>query len=225
MTLTEDTAFALAEELSTIPECARSDAAIRALGKDLLRLCKSEEEAVWLVQEARDTWKDWQGTYGLIQSLKSYRPASEAQLQRTPPICSLCTDKGYRGEPGHYVWCNCLVGRTIRANDRLRGDPDVVEQLNEPEPEARKAPEPEKTPQGRIALVARQRGMPGPHTSRPMDERPKTEDDLELDFQRRQARTADSIAASEAILDDPDTSKEQKEIARMNLRVLRGATA
>jgi hypothetical protein len=211
--LTKARAAELAEELTTIPECPRSDSVIEALTKDLLRICKNEEEAAWLVEEARDTWEKWRGTAGLISLLAQRREQAVESVGR----CDICTGMHVVKRNGTYFWCTCKGAVEDQRRRRERGEEDLVAELN------RDASDP--TPIPEIHQAMQKLAMPGPHKPRPMDEKPKTEEELDLDFDRRQARAAATIDLSEAILADPSTSKEQKEIARMNLRLLRGECA
>jgi hypothetical protein len=132
--VSELVAFRLACELTTIPDCPRSDVIIEKLSRDLIRLCSDNAEAEHIVIEACDRWDRWRGTYGLIELLEAARrpellPANQAigYGPRPEPACQRCLDFGYRtSEDGRTAqWCTCAAG-----NETVARYPGLVSSLN-----------------------------------------------------------------------------------------------
>ena len=130
--LNPEKAYAFAQQLTTIEDCPRLDQAIEALAKDLTEICRSREEAEWLVHKARFTWKKWQGTVGLIELLEAHRrpsapwPPPAPTLGPKPAVeCSECEDFGTVYRDGLHAWCTCQQAETLRSED-----PGLVEALN-----------------------------------------------------------------------------------------------
>jgi len=189
-------AYSLSWRLTTIEGCSRHEEAIKAIAEDLLELCKSEEEALALVREARHTWKKWQGTAGLIDLLTAMR------RQGTPPVlpperrtldmgpkpaieCTVCNDMGWvLHEGGGAIWCTCAQAFSLR-----KESPDLLRSFSR--------------------QLAR--------SSRPLD-RPLTEVELQKRFVTDQQLTEAAIAEARAILANPDSTRERREIARVTLR-------
>ena len=74
-------AYLVAEDLVTIPRFPRSDSAINAMARDLIRLCSSNDEAAELVRCARQQWLSWRGTAGLIEILNFMREAEKEKAR------------------------------------------------------------------------------------------------------------------------------------------------
>lgn len=137
-------AYQLAGALTTIPECPRSEDAVKALSEQILELCAKPDQAEWLVHEAMTTWPKWQGVYGLTQAYNNqFRPRPERQaydLGAKPAIkCAQCGDLGFhRDQANRFVWCHCPQAQQI-AKDL----PDYLELLNRrpKEPGTRVRPE------------------------------------------------------------------------------------
>lgn len=106
----------------------QSDAAINATAQDLVRWCAGafidgamwtpENQAEWLVMEARENWETWQGTYGLRKLFRSKfvpeLPPSNAAVDYgpKPPIeCAKCNDTGFIGKQ----FCDCSMGQQVKS--------------------------------------------------------------------------------------------------------------
>lgn len=191
----------LAEKLSTIPACPRTQGAVEALGEDLAELCDSWEEAEWLVTQARSQWDEWKGRRGLLHLLDDRRrpqlpPANQAQdLGPKPEIsCRLCEDWGHLeitdGITGakRQDWCKCPIGQHLKLTF-----PGFMKMLNK----------------GAVRLL----------NPRPDRGARITETDLEINFQGRQNGIENLIAQERAVLES-DSSNDRKEIARQTLKQL-----
>src|SRR5215831_1108344 len=197
MALDPNEAFELAIQLTTIPDCPRTEMAVDALGMDLIKLCRNSEEAQWVVQEARWNWEKWKGTAGLRALLQEKHEPACLPLERQvidlgpKPVvtCAVCHDFGwfYGGASGHQ-FCVCAAGRQAQAEM-----PDMIDKLNAKHFRS-------------IQKITR------------AERKPVTEEDLERAFQARQDRSEEMIAAARATLADPEASKNRKEIAREILR-------
>jgi len=183
--------FSLAEELTTIPDCPRSEAAVKAVAKDLFRYCQSNDEAIDLVRKAREDWASWKGTAGLIEILQSMRrgPESVPLERRTidlgpkPAVnCAACQDWGYIFRDGRNQYCACAMGVQMEADGLL--DSLKMRKMN----------------------MRSLQSVPAP--------RPVTEADLEAAFKQRQKDNESMIARMKAVIEDPAASKEEKEMAR-----------
>jgi hypothetical protein len=185
----------LAERLSTVPDCPRSEGAIEALAEDLIELCDDEGEATQLVARAR-RWEKWRGTRGLIDLLETMRPALPAGNQaidygpKPVPDCAACQDWGHFTRNGRDEWCTCTAAEELRL-----AHPDWIDQMNRT---------------GAATLL---------HNPVPIDrKKPLTEEDLEQACEQRRNRTDELIQNARATLDDPHASKDRKEMAREILR-------
>lgn len=190
----------MAEELTTIPDCPRSEAALDAIAKDLFRLCKNDDEAQELVATARDQWISWRGTIGLIEILQGMRrgPESVPLERRTIDLgpkphvnCAACQDWGYIWRAGRNEYCTCAEG--VRMQTEAAGLLETFNRKNI------------KGPQALQAAVVR---------------RPVSESDLEQAFLESKKHKDATIARQKAVLEDEAASKEEKEIARETLRLL-----
>jgi len=135
--LSFDLAISLARSLTTIKGCSRFEDAINATAHDLVRWCKGavigrqiwspEDQALWLVTEARETWSEWTCTADLRTLFrKKFEPQQLAPERKVfdpgvkPPIdCHRCEDVGT--VDGQY--CHCVMGREMKA---LWGDKLLV---------------------------------------------------------------------------------------------------
>lgn len=196
MSVEKQLAHKLAGQLTTIPDCPRTDIAIESLAGDLAEICRENTEAIWLVHEARQRWRRWRGTAGLIKLLERHRGTDVLLSERQPfpdmgpkpkVDCNVCEDFGHVYRNKRYEYCTCAAGAKLRTTM-----PDFVEKLNrkgvrklEPIPITRK----------RI-----------------------TEADLERAFRERQDRTEQMIAEARATLQNPEAPKDRKEMAREILR-------
>lgn len=194
-------AYNLAEQLTTIPDCPRSEASTKTLAMDLIRLCRDDREAHNLVNAMRDEWITWKGTAGLIEVLQGLRRGPGAvplerrvvDLGPKPVVnCAACQDWGYVWRAGVNVYCSCAQGARLEAED-----PGLLDTLN------RKG-----SFKGMPALQA----VPAP--------RPITEADLEQAFLQRKKDTEGMITRARAVLADETRSSNEKELARETLRML-----
>lgn len=203
MPISPELAHKLAGYLTTIPDCPRSDEAIDVLARDLLKHCVDENEAKWVVDEAREHWPKWKGTVGLIDLLETKRhppalrperhvqPRLEELYGPKPPTeCDVCNDTGYVWRDGRNEWCACSAGASLS-----REFPDLVEKLNK-------------------------RQIPSPFRKEPTPIRKViTEADIQEAFEKRQDRSEEMIREARATLQpDSGASKDQIEIAREILR-------
>ena len=184
-----------AEKLATIPDCPRGDTALDLLAEDLAENCRDESEMNLVVQEARRTWKKWQGTAGLVEIIEAKRrktvlpPEREViDLGPRPKInCRTCHDFGWFTKEGEHVFCDCAAG--VAAKQEW---PD---------------------------LTSRTFDFPGVrpqvHKHRP------TQAQVEADFRRRQKQAESAMADAERTIADPEKTEDSKEIARETLRSLR----
>ena len=200
MAVNPKSAYLLADALITIPDCPRSESAIENLARDLMRLCKNDDEAQILVDEARDQWPTWKGTAGLIEILRDLRRKPEqVPLERRtidlgpkPPVnCAACQDWGYIWRAGRNEYCTCAEG--VRMQAEASG---LLEVLNKAHA---------KGPQALQNAPVR---------------RPVSESDLEQAFLESKKHKDATIARQKAVLEDESASKEEKEIARETLRLL-----
>jgi hypothetical protein len=120
----------LASRLATIPDCPRSEEALIALADDLRENCADDQEAAWLVREARK-WPKWLGTAGLLELLDSKRHPESSRPENQPfdmgpkpPVhCAVCSDWGYvQDAPGHFKTCHCAAGAAV--------NPGLVDMFN-----------------------------------------------------------------------------------------------
>ena len=192
MPVSEGVAYKLAIQLALIPECPQGDRSLEILAEELERLCADDDEAGAIVTQARDSWERWRGPRGLIELIHERRtpplpPANQAiDLGPKPAVdCARCGDWGYFSTPdGTVVWCDCDAGKETR--ERM---PGLVDSLK------RKQVKPLHEP----AAIARP---------------PITQADIDQAFEQRQDRTEEMIREQRAILDDPSSSADRKEIAR-----------
>lgn len=196
MILTHQRAFELSRRLTTIDGCPRIDEALDSLADDLIEICSSEEEAETLVKEARWTWKKWQGTAGLIELLNSKRrpvtlPRERQKAELGPRPQIAC----------HACNDNGIIreaGRhewcTCAQGRKMREDmPAWLETLN-------------RTIFGKLPEAK--------------ERRITSEAELEKEFQANQARYDKIIADARAILEDPNTPPNRREIARETIKSL-----
>jgi hypothetical protein len=180
--------YKLAQQLTTIPECPRSDEAIEALARDLEQISGNFREAERIVRDAREKWDRWKGTRGLIELLEALRPAPLLANQaidygpRPAVNCQICGDWGYFSAGGEVEWCRCPAA--LETRERMPGLTDAMN---------RKKVKP-------------------PHESR--DAKPVNGEDLESAIRERPDRAGRMIAQERAALEDPDASPARKEIAR-----------
>lgn len=196
-------AHLLAEELTTIPDCPRSEGAVEAIAKDLFRLCRNDDEAQMAVDAAREQWTAWKGTAGLIEVLQSMRRGPESlpperrviDLGPKPVVnCAACQDWGYIWRGGRNEWCSCAEG--VRMQNESS---DFLEKLNT------------KHVKGPQMLQAMQASP---------ERRPITEADLEQAYLQRKKDAEGMIARAKAVLADETRSSNEKELARETLRTL-----
>lgn len=191
MAIDEDLSFRLAFELTLIPECPRSDPAVESLSDMLREIFQDESEARAIVSEACARWDRWRGTRGLIELIEARKPAlppanQAVNLGPKPVIeCAQCGDWGYFSRTdGTVEWCNCAAGRDTREQF-----PDLVDKL-------------------------KRKGIEPPHEAPAVMRAPITQADIDRAFQERRDRTEEMITEQRAILDDPSSSADRKEIAR-----------
>lgn len=143
----EASAHKLALQLTTIPDCPSSDVAAEALAADLENLCTSEDEARWLVDQARRRWEKWRGTHGLIELLETRRPQLAPGNQaidygpKPVPDCAACNDWGHlTGPDGKPQFCACAAGEELRRQNpdwcsRVQKTARILHAPPPPEPE------------------------------------------------------------------------------------------
>lgn len=195
MPVDDELAYALAVQLTLIPECPQSLKALEALADELNRICRDYDEAKAIVTEACDRWDRWRGVRGLIELMESKRPEIPPSNQakdygpRPKPDCEQCADWGYFTAPsGSTEWCDCAAGRETR--ERF---PALVEGLNRKQIK----PSMQQARADRVAI---------------------TQADIDRAFAERQDRTEQLVSESRATLADPEASRDRKEIAREILR-------
>jgi hypothetical protein len=112
---TEDRWRALAETLSMIPGCPRSEPVLEALAEDLIRVCESESEATWLVREAREKWAEWRGVAGLayLLHMRRYPPLPPSNLAAEKEQKEQWIREGATRDPD---WTEKLLNRAMGKN-------------------------------------------------------------------------------------------------------------
>jgi hypothetical protein len=186
----------MAEKCTTIPECPRSDSAIRAIADDLAEFCRDLDEALSLVNEARRTWDKWQGSAGLKKLLEDNRsPRPELQTYNLGPKptirCDKCHDWGTVDDAnGENQYCDCPAAeypRSIRLIERF------------------------KAARAKI-----------PRSLMPKRSAPKviTQSDIDHAVRERNSRNERTIASARAQLADLDSTSDQIAMAKEILRNL-----
>lgn len=199
--LNHEDAYSLAVRLTTIPDCPRSGEAIEAIADDLVELCGGGElageewtpyqQAKWLVAQAR-RWKTWQGTAGLIEL---YR-----ERFRTGAPDRTTTGPAYQEFPAlpaaPEVTCS-LCNDFGTTKDGFCQCVQGQRMATEMKP----------------FLLRYDKVTP----TKPTGPRP-SEEDIRQTFEATQKRVAETIENARAVLQDPESTRERKEIARETLR-------
>lgn len=192
MKLTDARAYELAEKLTTIPECPRGDAVVKAFAEDLVDICRSEEEAVWVVREAQLTWEKWCGPAGLVNLLKARRAPEDTR-------CGHCAGLNIVKRGGTHFWCTCSGAVREREQRRASGQPDLVEELNREH-----AADPVDLLPAGLRVLAQAK--------------PRTAEDRQRSIDRRRSQIEGEVAEARRILSDPGATLARREVARAVLR-------
>lgn len=127
-------AIQLAKTLKSIEGFSFDEAVINATAGDLMRWCKgaiiggqvwsAENQAHWLVTEAREKWQTWNGTAGLHKLFRSKFCMVTAPERQTfdmgekPPVsCKICNDWGMAAN----AYCDCEAGQELKKTWGAKG--------------------------------------------------------------------------------------------------------
>ncbi len=129
--LSYEAALAYARRLKLIPGFPYDEEAVKASAEDLQRWCRGarlglttyspEQQAYWLVNEAREQWTEWLGTAALLALFRAKFvppvPASNEAKSlgpKRPVLCRKCKDSSYVGAPHAQAYCDCEAGQTMK---------------------------------------------------------------------------------------------------------------